>query len=131
MKTVIISSLLMFLLTSCSSTTNFPVSSVTPAAVITANVKQDKSNNFTITVTAKNLAGAERLSPPKKTYVVWIETRDNGVKNIGQLTGKNDKTATLETLTSFEPLEIIITAEDEGTVSYPTGIEISRTAVKK
>lgn len=131
MKTVIISALLMFLLTSCSSTTKFPVSSVTPAAVITANVKQDKSNNYTISVTAKNLASADRLSPPKNTYVVWIETRDSGVKNIGQLKGKNDKTSTLETLTPFDPVVILITAEDDGTVSYPTGIEISRTSVKK
>jgi hypothetical protein len=131
MKNVIMSAILMFIITSCSTTTKFPVSSVTPAAVITANVKQDKSNNHIISVTAKNLASAERLSPPKKTYVVWITTRDNGVKNIGQLKGKNDKASTLETLTSFDPMEIIITAESEGDVSYPAGIEISRTAVKK
>lgn len=131
MKNLIISAVLMFIITSCSTTTKFPVSSVVPAAVISAKIKQDKSNNFTISVTAKNLAAAERLSPPKKTYVVWIETRDNGVKNIGQLKGKNDKSVTLETLTSFDPMEIIVTAEDEGSISYPSGIEISRTNVKK
>ncbi len=131
MKTVIISAILVFLLTSCNSTTKFPVSSVTPAAVITAKVKKDKSNNSAISITAKNLASAERLSPPKSIYVVWITTSDNGVKNIGQLKGKNEKSATLETLTSFDPIEIIITAEDNGSVSYPAGIEISRSAVKK
>lgn len=131
MKNLIISAVLMFIITSCSTTTKFPVSSVTPAAVISAKIKQDKSNNFLISVTAKNLAAAERLSPPKKTYVVWIETRDNGVKNIGQLKGKNNKSVTLETLTSFHPMEIIVTAEDEGNISYPSGIEISRTNVKK
>lgn len=121
----------MFLITSCASTTKFPVSSVTPAAVITAKVKKDKSNNSTIFVTAKNLASAERLSPPKKTYVVWIQTKDKGMINIGQLVGKSNKSSTLQTLTSFDPLEIIISAEDEGNVSYPAGIEISRTAIKK
>lgn len=120
----------MFLLTSCTSTTKFPVSSVTPEADISATVKKDKSNNYAISVTAKNLASAERLSPPKKTYIVWIETRDNGVKNIGQLKGKRDKDAKLETVSSFDPLEIIITAENESDISYPTGIEISRSRIK-
>jgi len=122
---------LLFLVASCTSTTKFPVSDVTPAAEITVNVKQDKSNNSVISVTANHLASAERLSPPKNIYVVWITTSDNGVKNIGQLISKNDKTATLETLTSFNPVEVFITAEDEGDVSYPSGIEISRTAIKK
>lgn len=132
MKNVIISAVLMFLIASCSTkTTKFPISTVTPAAVISASVKQDKSNNYKISVTAKHMASAERLSPPKNTYVVWIETRDNGVMNIGQLKGKNDKTITLETLTPFDPIEIIITAEDDGTVSYPSGIEISRSIIVK
>lgn len=130
MKNVFTSVVLMFLLTSCTSTTKFPVSSVTPAADISATVKKDKSNNYAISVTAKNLASAERLSPPKKTYIVWIETRDNGVKNIGQLKGKRDKDAKLETVSSFDPLEIIITAENESDISYPTGIEISRSRIK-
>ncbi len=130
MKNVIISAILMFLLTSCGSTTKFPVSSVVPAAEITAKVKKDKSNNYVISVTAKNLADAERLSPPKKTYVVWIQTRNKGMVNIGQLVGKSTKSSTLETLSSFKPEEIVVTAEDEGNVSYPSGIEISRSTVK-
>lgn len=130
-KNVILSLVLMFMVASCTSTTKFPVSSVTPAAEITVNVKQDKSNNSVISVSAEHLASAERLSPPKNIYIVWITTSDNGVKNIGQLKGKNGKTATLETLTSFVPVEIFITAENEGSISYPSGIEISRTTIKK
>ncbi|MFA5971375.1 MAG: hypothetical protein WC780_03400 [Lentimicrobiaceae bacterium] len=130
-KNVILSLVLMFLVAACTLTTKFPISSVTPGAEITANVKLDKSNNHVISVTANHLASAERLTPPKNTYVVWITTSDNGVKNIGQLKSKNNKTATLETLTSFNPVEIFITAEDKGDVSYPSGIEISRATIKK
>lgn len=130
MKNVIISAILMFLLTSCSSTITFPVSTITPAASITAKVKKEKNNNYEITVKAKNLASAERLTPPKRTYVVWAQTRDAGMKNIGRLIGKSDKSATLTTISSFEPTEIVITAEDEGNVSYPAGIEIARTDIK-
>lgn len=130
-KNVFLSLILMFLVGSCTTTTKLPVSGITPAAVITVKVKQDKSDNYAILVTTRYLASAEKLSPPKKTYVVWITTNDNGVKNIGQLKSENDEKATLKALTSFEPVEIFITAEDDGDVSYPSGIEISRANINK
>jgi hypothetical protein len=116
-------------LTSCVTTTNFPVSSVTPAAVITVKMKKDKNKNTVIEVTAKNMASADRLSPPKNNYVVWLETDNNGTKNIGQLTIKNSKTSSLKTSTPFGVKGMFITAEDQGDVSYPSGIEISRTGL--
>lgn len=130
-KEVILSLVLMFLVTSCTTTTKLPVSSITPAAEITVKVKPDESNNSVILVKTKYLASAEMLSPPKQTYVVWITTSNKGTINIGQLKSENDKTATLEALTPFSPIEIFITAEDEGDVSYPSGIEISRTTIIK
>jgi hypothetical protein len=69
------------LLTSCATTAKFPVSSVTPAAEITAKKKQDKNKNYVIEVTAKNLASANRVDPTKKNYNVWIVTDNIGTKN--------------------------------------------------
>ena len=117
-------------LTSCATTAKFPVSSVTPAAEITAKKKQDKNNNYVIEVTAKNLASADRVDPTKKNYNVWIVTENNGTKNAGMLVNKNAKTATLKTSTPFDVKEIFITAEDQGDYSYPVGVEISRTTFK-
>jgi hypothetical protein len=122
-------SVLVFL-TSCATTTKFPVSSVTPAAEITAKKKQDKNNNYVIEVTAKNLASADRVDPTKKNYNVWIVTENNGTKNAGMLVNKNAKTATLKTSTPYDVKEIFITAEDQGDYSYPVGVEISRTTFK-
>lgn len=119
-------SVLVFL-TSCATTAKFPVSSITPAAEITAKKKQDKNNNYIIEVTAKNLASADRVDPTKKNYNVWIVTENNGTKNAGMLVNKNAKTATLKTSTPFDVKEIFITAEDQGDYSYPVGVEISRT----
>jgi hypothetical protein len=126
MRNIAFSMVLMMLIASCASVTKFPVSNVTPAANITAKKKMDKNNNYVISVTASNLASPDRLDTPKSAYVVWIVTKANGTKNIGQLRNKNAKKATLETLTPFEPVEIIITAEDEGNVTDPGGTEISR-----
>lgn len=117
-------------LTSCATSVKFPVSSVTPAAEITAKKTQDKNKNYVIEVTAKNLASAERIDPTKKNYNVWIVTENNGTKNAGILVNKNAKTASLKTSTPFDVKEIFITAEDQGDYSYPVGIEISRTTFK-
>jgi hypothetical protein len=117
-------------LTSCATTTKFPVSSVTPAAEITVKKKQDKNKNYVIEVTAKNLASANRVDPSKKNYNVWIVTENNGTKNAGMLVNKNAKTATLKTSTPYDVKEIFITAEDQGDYSYPVGVEISRTTIK-
>lgn len=126
MKKILLPVILIFLMTSCVTVVKFPVSEVTPSADITAKIKKDKQNNFVIEIVANYLASAERLTPPKKIYVVWIRTKENGTNNGGQLKVENAKKATLKTLTSFEPMEIFITAEDEGNVTLPNGIEISR-----
>ena len=130
-KNVIFSTALMFLMASCASTVKFPVSNVTPAADISAKMKKDNNDNYAIMVTANHIANAERLSPPRKTYVVWISTKNNGVHNIGQMKINDNKKCTLQTLSPFEPQEIFITAEDSGTVSYPSGVEITRTVFDK
>lgn len=119
------------LMTSCASTAKFPVSSTVPAADITATKKQDKHKNYVIELTARNLAEASRLDPPKNNYSVWIVV-DNGVtRNIGQLTVKNAKKAVLKTVTPFNVMEIFITAEEQGDLTYPAGVEISRTTFNK
>lgn len=129
-RNVLLVATLLFL-TSCASITKFPVSSTLPAAEITAKTKQDKNKNYSIVITAKYLASPDRLNPPKKNYNVWIVTEENGTKNLGMLTNKNAKTAVLKTRTPFKVIEIFITAEDQGNVSYPNGIEISRTNIKR
>ncbi|MFZ4724198.1 MAG: hypothetical protein ACOYMD_01995 [Paludibacter sp.] len=114
------------IITSCANLVKFPISTITPAADITASVKLDNNGNNRISITAKNLAGIERLNPPKCVYVVWILTENNGIRNIGKLANNNAETINLETLTPFKFSEIFITAEDQLDASYPSGIEISR-----
>jgi hypothetical protein len=117
---------LILLFTSCSTVSKFPVSSVTPAANIVVYRHHDSNGNGTLNIKAKNLAAAERLSPPKHTYVVWVVLENNTAKNIGQLKIKNAKEAEIKTLTVFKYTEIFITAEDQADVQYPGNTEISR-----
>ncbi len=118
-------------LASCANKAKFPVSNVTPSADITATKKTDKNGNTKISITAKNLAAADRLDPPQKVYVAWIATEAGGVRNLGKLTHKNANTVTIETLVPQKFTEVFITAEQDGNISYPKGVEISRTKFDK
>lgn len=116
---------LFFILTisSCSQKLNFQTSNVVPAAKGKVKIKKDKNNNYSITINIDNLAEATRLEPPKKTYVVWIET-NSGTKNIGQMNSKSGflssgLKASLNAVSSFKPTKVFITAENDGDTRYP------------
>ena len=119
------------LLAGCASSAKFPVSTVAPAAVITAKKTLDKNKNYVVELVALNLTSPERLNPPKNHYNVWIVTEQNEYKNLGQVMNANAKKVVFRTLTPFNPKEIILTAEDEGNRPVPTGIEIARTSFEK
>ncbi|MBS1641607.1 MAG: hypothetical protein JSR11_03930 [Bacteroidetes bacterium] len=104
-------------LMSCGVTTKLPVSQTVPAADIKVNVKQDKSKNYTILLTAKNLASPNRVDSQYNAYVVWINTKENGTKNIGQIINSNAKTVKQKFSTAFIPTEVTITLEKSGNVS--------------
>lgn len=116
---------------SCANRAKFPVSNVAPSADITATKKVDKNGNTKISITAKNLAAADRLNPPQKVYVAWIAMDEGGVRNLGQMIHKNANTVSIETLSPQKFSEVFITAEQDGNISYPEGVEISRVKFDK
>lgn len=116
--------LLLFSLTSCANKVAFLTSSVVPAARGQVTVKKDANMNYAIKVKINNLAEAKRLEPSKKAYVVWMETDESIVKNIGQIQSDNQfisskLKASFETVTAFKPTKIFITAEDNSDAQYP------------
>ena len=111
-------------LTSCSQKIAFQNSTVVPAAQGKVTIKKDSNKNYAIKIKISNLAEVQRLQPAKNVYVVWIETEENNIKNIGRI--KSDSgflssklKATFETVTSFKPTKVFITGEDNQDVSYP------------
>ncbi len=109
---------------SCARKMTFSKSSIVPAAQGSIKVSKDKNKNNVIKISITDLAGVDRLQPPKKTYVVWMVTDEGLTKNIGQLdSSKSFLTkklkASLKTVSSFKPVKIYITAEDDPGVQYP------------
>ena len=117
---------LILFLSSCTKSIHFPVSTVVPAANISAIKKIDNQKNFALEITARNMASAARLDPPGNNYSVWIVTKEYGVKNIGQLNVENAKKTIFKTVTAFDFNEVFITVEDRGDLQYPIGAEVAR-----
>lgn len=123
---------LMFSMTSCAKKFAFGTSQVVPAAEGKVKVKKGKNDNYNISLDVIRLAEPQRLQPSKSHYVVWMETEQNGTKNIGQLESKSgllSKTlkAELNTVTPFKPKQFFITAEDDVAIQYPNGQIVLRT----
>ena len=121
-----------FFFSSCAKKINFLNSAVAPAARGDVKIKKDGNNNYNIKIQLLDLAESNRLQPPKNTYVVWLESDNSYVKNIGQIkSGINflakKLKASFETVSTVKPTRIFITAEDDGSVQYPGTVVVLTT----
>ncbi len=108
----------------CSKKVEFLQSSVAPAAEGTVKISKDKNKNVVVKINIINLAEPERLQPARSVYVVWMLTDNDLTKNIGRI--KTSRTmfnkrleGSFETISSFNPAKIFITAEDDADIQYP------------
>ncbi len=127
-KKLFVLSICSFLLLSCSKKMMFASSSVVPAAEGSVKYKKDKNNNYHIDLKVLHLANSNQLTPARSTYVVWMETQNNGVKNLGQLKSSGSLLSStlkgsLSAVTPFELKSFFVTAEDNSNISYP-GTEV-------
>ena len=97
----------------------FLISSVAPAAKGYVKIKKDDNKNYVIKVYVEDLAGIERIQPTKQTYVVWMVSDRNITKNIGRVSSSKNLSGFLETVSSFQPTKIFITAEVDESVQEP------------
>lgn len=122
-----------FILSSCgTSKMAFQTSSVVPSAEGSVKVKKDNNKNYSVDLKVIRLANAEKLSPPKKMYIVWMNTSQDGVKKIGQLKTSSgllssSLKSSLKTTVPYEPTGFFITAEDDADVFSPSGQVVMRT----
>ena len=126
MKGVLIIAIIIFGFTGCAKKILFEQSSVVPGAEASVKIKKDGNNNYAIGLDVLHLAEPKKLPTPKAFYLVWMQTDQNSVKNLGLLNSSSSllsKTlkASLHTVTPYKPTRIYVTAEDDATLTYPTG----------
>jgi hypothetical protein len=111
---------------------SFNTSPVVPGAEGSVKVKKDKNSNYNIDIDIENLAEPGKLTPAKKAYVVWIETQEKGVKNIGQVHSSSSmlskvKKASMTTVSPYKPTKIFVTAEDDPGIEQPGTVVVLST----
>lgn len=121
---VVFSAVLMLGLAAWAADVPMVASSIVPAAAGTISYQHDRNGNIKFTVSTKNLAAPSQLTPPKNTYVVWIEPRDQQPQNAGVLTVNNDLQGSFSSTTPYKTFNVVVTAEDSPTVTQPSGPQI-------
>jgi hypothetical protein len=116
--------MMLFFFGSCSKKISFLTSSVVPAARGDVTIKKDKNKNYVIALDISDLAEVSRLQPTKETYVVWIETDSQIMRNVGQIKSSTSLLskklkASFETVSAYQPYKIFITAENNASAPYP------------
>jgi hypothetical protein len=95
-------------------------SSVVPAAEGYVTISSNKNDNNTIQIKIKYLAQIEKLDPAMKTYIVWMVTDRETTVNIGRINSSNKLNVSFKAVTSFQPIKIFITAEENESTEYPS-----------
>jgi hypothetical protein len=118
---LVLSFVLLQIYSSCAKSIEFENSNIVPAARGKVSVKKDKNDNYNIKLELSYLAEPDRLSPPKKYYVVWLSSDTNQMPlNIGQIVGTSKLHVEFESVSSSKPKRIFVTAEDDVTTQYPS-----------
>lgn len=103
--------------------------STQPAAQGVAELEHDKNGNLTVDLKVKHLAKPEALTPPKSTYVVWIQPNNSSVNKLGDLRVNDKLEGEFKSPVPVANFQIFVTAEDGPTVSQPSGTEVLRQTV--
>ncbi|MCX5800129.1 MAG: hypothetical protein NTX17_01895 [Candidatus Eisenbacteria bacterium] len=105
--------------TQCAKTITFPVSVLVPAAQAKAQISLDKNGNTQIDLKVNYLAPPQNLTPPKATYILWLQTPDNQIVGLGQLTVGSDRKGEVKGVTQLKEFRLFVTAEDDPAAASP------------
>jgi hypothetical protein len=134
MRTILLA-FVVIALTSCGKKISFLPSTVIPTAKGYVKIKSDKNNNYVVRLQVKDIVKSKDLQPGKKTYVVWVETKENRAHHLGKLESSKGifsktRKGKLESVTAAKPVRVYVTAEDNSTPQFPSEVILTTTLFK-
>ncbi|MGH9572249.1 MAG: hypothetical protein ACRD40_01790 [Candidatus Acidiferrales bacterium] len=103
-----------------------------PAASGVVDVQADKNNgNMKLDITVHNLSQPGNLTPSENTYVVWIRPSGEEAHKQGALGIDKNLKGELKVMTNAKNFDVFITAEQSGSVTEPSSVEILQAHVSQ
>lgn len=103
-----------------------------PAASGEIGVQADKSNgNMKVDIRVDNLAQPANLTPPENAYIVWIRPSSEEAHKQGSLGVDKNLKGELKVITTSKNFDVFITAEQSGSVTEPSGVQILQAHVSQ
>lgn len=102
-----------------------------PAAegkVITGN---DRNGNTSVEIQVKHMAAPQSLTPPRSTYLVWVQPRGQAAELLGALRVNSDLEGSLKASTTYKDFDVLITAEDQVHADQPSNAVILKGTVER
>ena len=106
-------------------------SQVDPSAEARVEYHTERNGNTTVMLSAHHLAPPSQLTPPKTTYVVWIQRPGRDPENLGALKVNEHQEGTIKATTPYKQFDVFVTAEDNDRVQAPSSMEVLRGVVNK
>lgn len=100
-----------------------------PAAQGRVQVSRDQNGNIVCQLSVKHLARPASLTPPRNTYVVWIQSDSAAPQSQGELRVTQNLQGQMRFITTLPRFDLFITAENNARVTAPTGPEVLRASV--
>jgi len=99
---------------------------IVPGAQGEVKTGKDRNGNTKFTVEVKHLAKPSELTPPKTTYIVWIQQKGGEPESQGMLKVNDNLEGKFESSTPNKEFDLWITAEGDPTAKAPSGPEVLR-----
>jgi hypothetical protein len=102
-----------------------------PAAegkIITDN---DRNGNTGVNIQVKHMATPQSLTPPRQTYLVWIQPRGKDAELLGALRVNENLEGSLKAATTYKDFDVLITAEDNMKPETPSSTVVLKGTVER
>ncbi len=111
----------------------FPLTAATtvPGARGDVEIGKDRNKNTEIKMKVEHLAHPESLTPPKSSYVVWLQEKGAEAENEGQLRLNKKLEGNFRTVTPRKNFDLFITAEQDAATKAPSGPEVMRATIQQ
>jgi hypothetical protein len=104
---------------------------IAPAAEGKVITSTDPNGNTEVEVQVKHLAGADKLTPPRAVYLVWVQARGKDPELLGALKVNDKLEASLKSATPYKEFDILVSAEDSAQATTPSSTVVLKGTVER